>query len=136
MLDALIFVATFESIGLYWKPPSDPGPQGCAVRFKKAGESSWREGFPLWYDARNRECRGSLVQLEPGTKYEIDVGGKVFSSTTWNERFPVARTVKGSSSSKLEIREGGTRDGYVVYEGGSIDGRDAEQYNITVAAPY
>jgi hypothetical protein len=129
-------VATFESIGIYYAPPSAPGASGCPVRFRKAGDPAWREGLPLWYDARNRECRGSLVHLEPGTKYEIDLSGKILAATTWNDRFPVARTVKVPDGSKLEIRQGGTRDGYVVYEGGSIDGRDAEQYNITIAAPY
>src|SRR5438270_6859846 len=87
-------IATFESIGIYWTPPSDPGPAGCAIQFRKSGDSAWRDGLALWFDARNRECRGSLVLLEPGTKYDIKVGGTPFSATTWNERFPIARTVK------------------------------------------
>jgi len=126
-------VPTFESIGLYWTPSS---PSDCPVRFRKAGDSAWREGLPLWYDARNRECRGSLVQLEPGTKYEIEVSGARITTTTWSDRFPVARTLKISPSSRLDITEGGTRDGYVVYEGGTIDGKNGEPYNITIAAPY
>jgi hypothetical protein len=127
-------VPTFESIGLYWAPPAPR--EGCPVRFRKAGDPAWRDGFPLWYDARNRECRGSLVQLEPGTRYEIDLSGKPFFSTTWAERFPVARTVKVPDVSQLDITQGGRSDGYVVYEGGTIDGRDIAQYNITIAAPY
>jgi hypothetical protein len=76
---------------LYWKPPADPGPSGCPVRYRKAGDSSsWKDGLPLWYDARNRECRGSLVQLSPGTKYEIEVGGKAIVASTWSEKFPIA----------------------------------------------
>jgi hypothetical protein len=132
-------VATFESVGIYYtpsSPPAFPDTSGCPVRFRKAGDSAWREGLALWYDARNRECRGSLVQLEPGTRYEIDLSGKILAATTWSDRFPVARTVKVPDGSKLEIRQGGNRDGYVVYEGGSIDGKDAEQYNIVIAAPY
>ena len=129
MLDALVFVATFESIGLYWKPPSDPGA-GCPVRYRRLGDSSFREGLPLWYDARNRECRGSLVQLAPGTKYEIEVGGKTIVASTWSERFPVARTVKPVPR---EITQGGTKDGYVLYEGGTIEGG---KFNVTISAPY
>jgi hypothetical protein len=81
-------VATFESLGIYWSPPEKPDAAGCAIQFRKAGESTWREGLPLWYDPRNRECRGSLVQLEPATKYKMRVGGREFSARTWNERFP------------------------------------------------
>src|SRR3954467_1973510 len=108
-------IATFESIGIYWTPPSDPGAAGCATQFRKSGDSAWREALPLWFDARNRECRGSLVQLEPGTKYEIQVGGTHFNAATWSERFPVARTVKVAGGSPLNITEGGTASGYVLY---------------------
>src|SRR3954464_15848460 len=85
-------VPTFESIGLYLTPASAPASGGCPVRFRKAGDTAWREGLALWYDARNRECRGSLVQLEPGAKYEIDLSGKILSATTWSDRFPIAKT--------------------------------------------
>jgi hypothetical protein len=130
MLDALIFVATFESIGLYWKPPADPGAAGCPVRYRKVGEPAFKEGLPLWYDARNRECRGSLVQLSPGTKYEIEVGGQKVVAATWDEKFPIAKTVKPVPQ---EIKEGGTKDGYILYEGGTIDGG---KFNVTISAPY
>ena len=130
MLDALIFVATFESIGLYAKPASDPGPAGCPVRYRKKNEGAWKEGLPLWYDARNAECRGSLVQLAPGTQYEIEVGGKTIVASTWSEKFPIAKTIK---SVPREIKEGGTKDGYVLYEGGTIEGG---KFNVTISAPY
>ena len=128
-------ISTFESIGIYWTPPSDPGAGGCPIQFRKAGDPSWREGLALWFDARNGECRGSLVQLEPGTKYEIKVGGAQFTASTWSNKFPIARTVKVSSNQPLNISDGGTASGYVVYDGGgvTIDGGDS---NITIAAPY
>jgi hypothetical protein len=131
-------VATFESLGVYWSPPADPGARGCPVQFRRAGEAQWRDALPLWYDVRNRECRGSIVQLEPGTKYELRVGGTQTSARTWSERFPVARTVKVTSNAPLKISEGGTPAGYVLYsgEGSTLDGRDSELYNITIAAPY
>jgi hypothetical protein len=131
-------IATFESIGVYWTPSADPGAAGCPLQFRKVGESAWREALPLWYDARNRECRGSLVQLEPATQYEIRVGGTEIRARTWSERFPVARTVKVSAAGALKITEGGSADGYVLYDGRgiTIDGGDAEQYNIVISAPY
>ena len=132
MLDALLFVATFESIGLYWKPPADPGPAGCPVKYRKHSEREWKDGLPLWYDARNGECRGSLVQLEPGTKYEVEVGGKKITAATWSEKFPIARTVKVEGN-QLNITQGGTKDGYVLYTGGTIEGG---KHNITISAPY
>src|SRR5258706_9633317 len=66
-------IATFESIGVYWTPPSDPGPGGCAIQFRKIGEAAWRQGLPPSLHARNAECRGSLVNLEPGTKTRFEV---------------------------------------------------------------
>src|SRR5205085_11805478 len=66
-------VPTFESIGLYWTPPSNPGA-GCPVIFRKLGDSTWRQGLDMWYDPANGECRGRLVLLDPGTSYDIQLG--------------------------------------------------------------
>ena len=131
-------VPTFESLGIYWTPPANPGAGGCPLQFRPRGESNWRDALPLWFDARNGECRGSIVQLQPGSTYEIALGGRQITAKTWSERFPVARTVRVSSTRALKITEGGTPSGYVLYdgEGATIDGADAEQFNITVAAPY
>src|SRR5436190_6367526 len=52
-------VPTYESIGLYWKPPSNPGSSGCPVIFRKNGDATFRQGLDLWYDPANGECRGS-----------------------------------------------------------------------------
>ena len=39
-------VPTFESLGIYWTPPADPGAGGCALRFRKRGDASWRQALP------------------------------------------------------------------------------------------
>ena len=136
-------VTTFESAGLYWKPSVRPGAEGCAVRYRKAGESAWKEGLALWYDARNQECRGSLVHLSPGTSYDIELTAgsqrATLAARTWSEQFPIAKTVKITGAKRaLAITEGGSAKGYVVYDGTNtqIDGADAEDFNITVEAPY
>ena len=132
-------VPTFESIGVYWTPPSNSGASGCAIQFRRAGESAWRDALAMWFDARNRECRGSIVQLEPGTRYEIRVGNETVKTATWSERFPIARTVKVKGGTyELDIKEGGSADGYVLYTGDDVtlDGADSVQHNITIAAPY
>src|SRR5436190_239905 len=62
---------TYESAGIYWTNPG--GTAGCEIRFRKSTEASWRQGLALWYDARNAQCRGSLVQLDPGTDYQVEL---------------------------------------------------------------
>ncbi len=105
-------VATFESIGLYLKRP-EAGQ--ATVRYRVAGHGDWRTGYPLVYDPREREYRGSLVGLTPDTRYEITVeaGGKIttLESRTRSEVFPVGVTTflpGGVAGEPLTIREGGT----------------------------
>ncbi|HYE86460.1 MAG TPA: hypothetical protein VEA16_08910, partial [Vicinamibacterales bacterium] len=136
-------IATFESLGMYWKPGTNPGSEGCTLRYRKASETSWKQGLAMWYDARNAECRGSIVHLQPGTDYAVEMGiGGEFKAgvnvKTWSENFPIAKTVKVPSGSEtLAITEGGTKDGYVLYEGpATIDVANAKDYNVTIAAPY
>src|SRR6185503_353052 len=132
-------VATFESIGIYWTPGADPGARGCAVRFRKSGADSWRDGLPLWFDARNGECRGSLVQLEPGTRYEIDLGGARLQASTWSETFPVAKTITIDARDTLRISEGGSASGYVLYQpapGAVIDASSQQDVGIDIDADY
>jgi len=136
-------IATFESLGIYWKPPAAPGPAGCLVRYKPSGEDAWKEALPLWYDARNGECRGSIVNLKPDTQYIVRLGlpGEPSSvelkTRTWSERFPIAKTVEvGARTTTLEISEGGSPQGYLLYKGGTIDVRDAQPFAVRIAAPY
>src|SRR5919108_322346 len=117
-------VPTFESIGLYWTPPSNPGA-GCPVIFRKVGDPTWRQGIDMWYDPANGECRGSLVLLDPGTSYDIQFGmpGATASAgliaTTWSEQFPIAQTITlpaGTRTTPLAITQGGSASGYVLYQ--------------------
>src|SRR5579872_7075867 len=84
-------VATFESIGLYYDRPE--AEKGCQVRYRAAGAADWREGYPLVYDARLKQYRGSLVGLTSNTKYEIRLeaaGDRVdLEASTRSEEFPV-----------------------------------------------
>jgi hypothetical protein len=141
-------VPTFHSIGMYWSPGSNPGAAGCPVRFRATGETAWRSAQALWYDSRNSQCRGSLVHLAPNTAYEVQLAlpGQTWSralvTRTWSEQFPIARTVHvPSGSAQLNITQGGTKDGYVLYTPApgttaTLDGRNSAQYNIHISAPY
>ena len=136
-------VATFESIGLYWKPGNNPGEAGCTVKYRKHSETAFKQGLNMWYDARNAECRGSLVHLEPNTDYAIEMasGSAVAGANvkTWSENFKVKQTIKvASGSGTLNITQGGSEaDGYVVYEGpATLDANNAVDWNVVVSAPY
>lgn len=141
-------VPTFESIGLYWVPdvpPADPGA-GCQVSFRAAPEESWSSGLPLWFDARNNECRGSLVHLRPGTRYEIRLTAEgsseaLIEASTWSEEFPVARRIylPEFSTVPLLVDQSGSESGYVVYEpepgrSATIDVQRQYDYNLLVNA--
>jgi hypothetical protein len=141
-------VATFESLGLYWTPPADPGAAGCEVRYRRAGDGAWKKGLDLWYDRRNRECRGSLVMLSPGTAYEVQLAlpgqppAATLTARTWPEELPIASTVPVESGAQtLNITRGGSPRGYVLYAPApgtraTIDVGGKAANNIVVSAPY
>lgn len=143
-------VSTFHSIGIYWSPSGGSSTNTCSVRYRPEGSSEWKNGYPLWYAKGTSplEYRGSLVNLAPGTTYEIELrlkSGKTttFTARTWSETFPVARTVTlpATSDATLAITESGTPSGYVLYTpepGGTatIDVANSQDYCITVNASY
>lgn len=138
-------VATFESIGLYYKR-AEAG-QGT-VRYRVAGQGEWRTGYPLVYDPREREYRGSLVGLNPDTRYEIviEAGGERvrLEASTWSETIPVGATTflpGGVAGEPLTIREGGTDKGWrlIAPEAGKkwvSDVFNLADNNIVVEADY
>ncbi len=170
-------VPTFHCIGLYWTPSEAEGAGApCSVRFRAQGEDAWREGLPLWFDERgpevfaatfqtknepssganppqtefSRAYRGSLVDLRPGTEYEIELAlegapGKArLQAATWSEEFPIAETVVLPEFSRdpLVIKQSGTPQGYILYthasgaETATIDVANEAEQCIEVRASY
>lgn len=140
-------VATFSSIGVYWAPAGNPGSAGCTLQYRRQGDSVWRDALAMWFDGRNNECRGSIVQLAPATTYELQLGlpGQTpsvsLAARTWDEQYPVGQTVTvgpGARSTPLVITQGGSANGYLVYDGAgaTIDVANAYANNVTIAAPY
>jgi hypothetical protein len=145
-------VPTFESLGLYWTPPANPGADGCAVIFRRSGDASFRQGLNLWYDPAANECRGSLVLLDPGTTYEVQIAiaGQSpiagVTATTWPEtdQLPIAQTITlpaGTLTTPLAITQGGSASGYVLYQadpssGTTIDVANRFANDVTISAPY
>jgi hypothetical protein len=141
-------VPTFQSIGMYWTSPGATSSGGCKMQFRKQGDSAWRDAMDMWFDSRNSECRGSIVMLQPGTQYEVQMGlpGQSFKKgltvATWNEQFPIAQTITlpATSSNTLTISSGGTPNGYILYQaapgGSTIDVANGKLYNVLISAPY
>ncbi|MEM9866032.1 MAG: right-handed parallel beta-helix repeat-containing protein, partial [Myxococcota bacterium] len=137
-------VPTFHNVGLYWSPDGGEEDREVRVRFRVPG-GEWRDGLPLPYlpiegtDLERADYRGSLVDLQPGTEYEVELRLEGTGESadlrfeTWSEDFPEGERIEVEASSRtLVINESGTPDAYRVYDGGGqlfeVDGR----YNINV----
>lgn len=145
-------VPTFHSMSVLWSPPGGSADSPATVRFRPVGSEAWRDGFPLWFDGRDAaplvpQYRGSLVHLEPGTAYEIelsapDVPTETVVGATWSETFPIAETVTlpAMSSDTLRVDKSGSPDGYILYtgpDGGAvIDVAGAHDHNVEISASY
>ena len=143
-------VPTFHCLGIYWSPENGAAGKKVLVTFREVGQQSWHEGLPMRYNpVKTPECkgdyRGSIVNLTPGTTYEIALaleGTDVRTSlkaATWSETFPVASTVKvPSGATTLMVNKSGTPEGYVLYDGtGSvIDCGNKSDLGISVDASY
>jgi hypothetical protein len=137
-------VPTFESLGLYYNQATPA--RGCAVKYRTGG-APWRDGYPLVYDPREKQWRGSLVQLQPDTAYDIqlDCGGRVdLQARTLSDRFPIGRTTSlpvGVTDQPITIREGGSATGWhlVTPAAGTrfvSDVFNLADHNIVVEADY
>src|SRR5688572_17307422 len=116
-----IAIPTYEAVGLTWQGPG--ATASCEVKYRVNGEASWQQGLGMWYDSRDQQCRGSLVNLTPDTWYQVEFNlpgqaatrGLVFK--TWSNRVPVAKTIQvNGGSGTFNVAEGGSPNGYVVYE--------------------
>tara|TARA_Y100001933_G_scaffold264567_2_gene330933 strand:+ start:21411 stop:23588 length:2178 start_codon:yes stop_codon:yes gene_type:complete len=153
-----VAIPTFHSVGLYWKPKEAAADNPCTVAYRKNGEVDWKQAMPLWLDPNDHafpatrhsgEYRGSIVYLEPATQYEIQLTltqtntTQTFTTTTWDENFPIAKRIQiPDGNDTLNIEEGGdSKNGYVLYEPapGATGIRDAQNkhaVNISVYASY
>ena len=142
-------VCTFASIGLYWTPEGGAEDKPCRVRYRAIGTPTWREALPLWFDKRIGEYRGSIVQLQSGTTYEVRLelagGGPSteLRASTWSETFPIARTVPvdDMTGTTLTVDQSGRAAGYVLYTPrgpttATIDAADKADQCVEVKASY
>jgi len=138
-------VATFESLGLYYDHAQSPS--GCKVRYRIAGAQEWREGYPLVYDARLKQYRGSLVGLQPDTLYDVrlEAGGPPadIQARTWAEAFPIGKTTQltGATDKTITVSEAGSEKAWhlVTVPPNSkftSDVFNLSDHNIVVEKPY
>jgi len=127
-----IAVPTFHCIGLYWSPDDGSAQNACAVRYRPAAAQRWNQAMPLWFDERTsdklpaehrRQYRGSIVNLTPGTDYEIELSLEKTARRasirvrTWSENFPIGQTVVVQDANRPLIADkSGSPNGYVLYE--------------------
>jgi hypothetical protein len=138
-------VATFESIGVYWDRAA---ARTCRIQYRVSGAAEWREGYRLVYDARLKQFRGSLVELQPGAAYQIrlEAGGESveLEARTREERFPIGKTTyldADAARKTVVISEGGSENAWrlVTAPPGakfSSDLMNLADYNVVVEADY
>ena len=125
---------TFESLGLYWKPGTNPGAAGCEVRYRKTAES-----------AGSRACRCGTTRATPSaaaasctssrapsTRCEMDLPGQRHRAASTSRPGPrTSRSPRPSTSQSgsgtLNITEGGTPSGYVRLRGRRRHARRGER---------
>lgn len=141
-------VPSFACIGLYWQPGDNVSGEECTVKYSKGFFGSWKEALPLWFDQRNREFRGSIVGLQPDTKYRIRLkcgsSRTAFTVRTRSESPVIGRTYfipGGTYDSSLLIRHGGRPGVYALYcpkpgEIVIIDIRDQHEFAVEIAASH
>ena len=172
--DAPRAVPTFHCIGLYWSPDESGEDVICRVRYRSVGADEWHDALPLWFDARgpeqhsqtlssrslgdrkpkpqhefSRQYRGSIVNLTPGTEYEIDLSlegtavRQQIKAETWSEQFPTGKsvTLPEVSHETLVIDQSGSPDGYILYapapgKTATIDGRNQIDHCVEITASY
>ncbi|MCZ7644193.1 MAG: hypothetical protein M5U26_02750 [Planctomycetota bacterium] len=123
-------VPTFQSIGLYVRYEGDANDNAaCAVAYRKKGAAAWRKALDLVPDRIDRQFRGSLLGLEPGTAYEVALSPAdpeslgearqlVLESATWAEEIPVGEVRElpgGTRNEPLLIEARGKPDAWIVY---------------------
>jgi len=123
-------VPTFSSVGVYWSPAGGGSKVTGKVSYRELGSSSWMQGSDLWFDGRAvadrpAEYRGSLVDLEADTTYEVrlELAGTSTSVIervqTWSEDHPIGSVVElpATSTKPVDLQRIGSPTGYVLLTG-------------------
>ena len=138
LLIAQSTVSTFHAISLYWSPAGGEPNKKVLVQYSVAGANEWKPGFSMKYlpiagCGNNPETgerydkadyRGSIVDLTPGTTYDIQMTLEgtatttTIQATTWSETFPIGQTINvGSMNTRYDVPSSGSANGYLLIDG-------------------
>lgn len=138
-------VTTFECAGLYWKVPEKGS---CKVRYREESGSLWKNGLDLVYDSRDSEYRGSIIGLNPGTKYQVELSNNSSKTelniATRSDKFPVGKVTllpAGETDSTIIVTESGTPEQYhlITVPAGAksiLNLKNVFRYGIEIDADY
>jgi hypothetical protein len=143
-------VSTFHCLSVYWSPEGGAPEKKVFLKFRESSETGWREGLAMLFNpVKVPECkgdyRGSIVNLKPGTSYEVALSLEgtdvtaTLKAATWSENLPVASTNKiKDHETTLEVKTSGTAEGYVLYDGTGcvLDCGNMSDVGIAVNASY
>ncbi len=99
--------ATFRCVGIVAPFPPAGAENGAPAgrptpRYRKQGEAAWNVGHPLCAAGAERQFRGSLVDLQPGTVYEIELQYPGAQSPA-KETSPDPSAPEGRSNARLVV---------------------------------
>lgn len=92
-------IPTIRSISVY--VAYSGSRKSLPIEYRETGDV-WRKGHPLWVD--DGQARGSLVELEPDTTYDVRVGAVTKSVTTRAERVPFGNGAEIEVSDAAELQ--------------------------------
>jgi len=113
-------VPLFNACSVYF---TSPELEALHVRYRRTGDD-WQSAFQPAYFSEDGMYRGSIVNLDEDTSYELELtggDGEVLARTdftTWSSHVPIARTVvldEGNFDGSLAIGDSGSPDGWIRY---------------------
>ena len=113
-------VPLFNTCSVYF---TSPKLDALHVLYRKEGDD-WLKALPPAYFEEDNMYRGSVVNLEENTPYELrltDGAGEILAQTdftTWSTEVPVANTVvldEDNFDGRLTIGESGSPEGWIRY---------------------
>jgi len=119
-IEAFEIVPLFNACSFYLPGPR---PDALSVTYREKG-GDWLEALPPPYMAEDDMFRGSIVDLEEDTSYEIRITGdhgQIVAQEefrTWRSDIPIAKTIVLDGTAfpgQLTISDGGSPHGWIKY---------------------
>ena len=113
-------VPLFGSCSVYF---TSPRLDALQMRYRPRG-GDWEPAFAPAYFEEDGMYRGSIVNLQEATTYELELrggGGEVLAGTeftTWSSEVPIAKTIvldEQSFDGHLAVEDSGSPDGWIRY---------------------